>query len=192
MIENSTDIETKNTVKDIFADYRDERMYYVDEYFTDRERKEKYPTAVLLNKYYDLMTGDFMFYISDDDVLEKDCFKEMIESFDSNSEIMVNWHGQMTVDVRDRGQQNTVSTRNADYTIMAGTTADCVIDGGVIMFRRECLNEIEKPYYVETYPEAGHCDGLFMNKLNKKWSFFPVRKVLSTHRRTKLSTWDRI
>ena len=70
---------------------------------------------------------------------------------------------------------------------------DSRIDGGQIAHRADCLERLDPPWFPEEAERgiACHADGLFMQKLAREFTFWPVGEFLVMHRRTPLSTWDR-
>lgn len=188
ILENSNDGITRDVIKEspLFAD---KRVRYVEVDFTDEQRESAYVTSVLCNEYFNKADGDYIFYISDDDILDARCFEIMVEKIRLNHVV---FHTQKVI--RDNGTEwGLVSVRPADREIGYGTgiMPDCYIDGGQILFRKECLEHIEKPYFETDMFHAHHMDGLFMNKLAKKYKFYPVNHELSTHRVTQKSLWTK-
>lgn len=186
VLENSNDGVTRDVIKE--SPYMaDTRVMYVEIDFTDKQRNTAYVTSVLCNEYFDRANGKYIFYISDDDVIDPRCFELMAQE---DKDVV--FHTQKVV----KGSGNEwelVSVRAADREIGLGTgiVPDCYIDGGQILFKKECLKRIERPYFETNMFHAHHMDGLFMNKLAEKYVFYPVNYELSTHRITEKSLWTR-
>ena len=77
-----------------------------------------------------------------------------------------------------------------------GTThpsVDCKLDGGQIIFRTDCLKSLSYPFAPENLRDASHSDGLFMDRLAKHYTFYPLptNQALIGHRLTPKSTWTR-
>lgn len=195
IIENSTDKETRKIVKEKAK--TDPRIVYVEEDYTDEERGAQYITAYILNQYLPKLKGKYILYMSDDDLLQPDCLKDSVAYMEDESEEKrwVSYHSQLLSRVRDDGSFEQVSTMKASVKRgfnSVNPQVDCMLDGGQMMMRRECLDYIEQPYYPTDLPNASHCDGLFMEKLAKHFSFWPIpneNKALSIHRRVNESTW---
>lgn len=188
ILENSNDGVTREVIK-ASPYYTDKRVKYIEIDFTDEQREHAYVTSVLCNEYFDKAEGDYIFYISDDDVLDIRCFELMIEK---NRFCHVVFHTQKVIRNNGNGW-DLISVRAADREIGHGTgiVPDCYIDGGQILFKKECLRDVEKPYFETDMFHAHHMDGLFMNKLAEKYTFFPVNHELSTHRITRKSLWTK-
>lgn len=193
ILENSTDSGvTRGAIAPLL---NDPRVIYEEIEFTRAERMQCYPPAVLLNRYMAKAAGEYVCYISDDDVFELSCFRRCVEAFGAGPERMVVWFGVWIAACRGGGEVP-AGAIPADGPLGFGTAetgVDCRIDGGQIMWRRDALEQIERPWYPET-PVPGvacHSDGLMMQKLARRFTFWPVPEFLLTHRRTPLSTWDR-
>lgn len=155
---------------------------------SEEERKACYRPAMLLNEYYDKVNGKYLFFLADDDVLHKDCFKIMSEFLEANSDKHVCYHQQRVIRQYPNGRIEQDNPR--DYDILFGTEnqrPNCVIDGGQIMHRVSCLEKIEKPYCDTGWTHSCHADGVFMDKLTQHFIFYPIPRFLSIHRITPLS-----
>lgn len=186
ILENSNDGVTRDVIKES-PWMADTRVRYVEIDFTDGQRNTAYVTSVLCNEYFDRANGKYIFYISDDDVIDPRCFELMVRE---DKDVV--FHTQKVV--KGSGSEwGLVSVRAADREIGFGTgiVPDCYIDGGQILFKKECLKHIERPYFETDMFHAHHMDGLFMNKLAEKYVFYPVNYELSTHRITEKSLWTR-
>lgn len=184
VLENSTDAETRSAVGALAA--TDPRVIYREVDFTEADRREFYPTARLLNEFYPQAAGEYVFYLSDDDLLAPTCLERCVAFMEGDPEMMVAYF-TMTFTRDGRG----VSTIGANGFRGLGSNAgvDCSIDGGQIVHRRRCLDELEQPYFPLGWPDAGHADGLFMEKLAARFRFYPLNETLAEHRFTALSTW---
>src|SRR5215470_565459 len=73
VLENSDDGgHTRSVIAPLLDD---KRVIYQEAEFTPGERAERYPPAVLLNRYYPKATGKYIFYLSDDDLLDPRCLR---------------------------------------------------------------------------------------------------------------------
>jgi spore maturation protein CgeD len=181
ILENSTDM----TVKEKIVDHvQDSRIYYTDEFFTDR--KTQYPTTVLLNKYLPLLEGDIIMYLSDDDYFLPNCFEKVVNLFTSTPDAKVVYFG-----LSIQGPAgNEVSKIPANEKLPVGHNMDCMLDGGQVAFRRECLEKLPQPIYkTEMNNETAHCDGIFLNRLSKEYEFYNIPDILAVKQRTNISTF---
>lgn len=188
IVENSTDLKTKDIVKK----FKDKRIKYFNEVFSDAKRKKVYIPAYILNKYYEKAKGEYIFYLSDDDILLKDCLKVMLNFFLSNASAKVCFHDQLIIyedekkiifEPLARGTNQILSFKNKN--------PKGVLDGGQIMFKKEILKGISKPYLPVDWNRARNCDNIFMEKISLRNAFFPVGKILSIHRVVPLTTHRR-
>lgn len=191
IIENSNDDKTRSMVKEV----KDKRIIFIEKDFTDEERKANYPTALLLNEYYPKANGEYIFYISDDDLIHTDCFANCIKFFEENPLASVVYFPLETTEQTSEGNFNRIFVTPADNNRGLGTgleQVDCVLDGGQIMHKRECLNNIDQPYFPPSLDVAGHVDGIFLTKLAQKYTFYAMSGMpLLTHRRLFISTMIR-
>ena len=191
VIDNSTDESTRNLVSSYIKELNDDRVKLFIEDYSKEEREKYYIPSRIINKYYDMMNGEYVFYLSDDDIVDSECF-----------EIMSNFLKEIDCDIcscwlsRERWRNGEKVQHSGDIVpgriISIGESVDCVYDGGQIMHRLSCLKEIDKPYYPEIRDGSNHhCDGLFLNKLTKKYQIYNVKtdKPLVVHRHTESSLW---
>ena len=195
ILENSTD--GGNTRGMIAPLLDDPRIRYEEITLTGHERTGCYPTAVLLNRYYAKAAGKYIFYLSDDDLLEPECLGRCVAFMEAHKDRWVCYFSMRRTSTHAPEFHPEGPWIAADKPMGAGTfwaSVDSRIDGGQIAHRRECLDRIDWPWFPET-PDGGvarHADGVFMDRLAEFWTFHPVPgPVLATHRCTPLSTWDR-
>jgi spore maturation protein CgeD len=160
----------------------------------ERQRKEKYIATWLLNVYLPEAFGDYAFILSDDDLIDADCFEVMAGELDANPSHHVVYAGLRTTGVSSPGEIGPFPDAGIparDVKSFPGSV-DSRIDGGQIMFRKTCLDHLVPPYWEETSHGsiARHSDGVFMERLVGRFPFWPIDKYLITHRYTSLSTWD--
>ena len=198
IIDNSTDRNAKAAIKGIGNTLarHDKRIKF---WFEDMESTRDsgiYPTAQLINRFYEHHAqGDYLFYLSDDDILKPNCFEELAAVLDSDDKYKVAYCNidQQRERIFGWKDMGLMPCKVTDGVLTHVNTVDCYMDGGQALFKRECLKELEQPYYPTSYKEniANHCDGIFLQKLLDKFSFYPVKNKdpLVTHRRTKKSKW---
>lgn len=160
----------------------------------EKTRASKYMTAWLLNVYYPEAHGDYIFYLSDDDLIDPDCLEVMARDLDDNPSHHVVYaslrHGTPT-GPGDCGPWPDIGIPALDPRMFPGSVDSC-IDGGQIMHRKSCLDALVYPYFEEVTENAvaRHADGIFMERLVGRFPFWPVPKYLITHRWTPLSVWS--
>lgn len=192
VLENSTDGTTRELLAPQMAD---PRVIYEEIEFAPGEREAGYPTAVLLNRYYAKANGKYIFYLSDDDLLDVRTLRLCTHLLEEDDSKRVAYFGLRHANPKGDGWQLTGSIP-ALHPMGAYTTlpvVDSRIDGGQIAHRADCLEAIDVPWFPEAaeYGIACHADGLFMQKLAREFTFWPVNEFLVIHRRTPLSTWDK-
>lgn len=146
-------------------------------------------SAFLVNKYYEIAKGKYLLFLADDDVLYPECLARHLE-FHQGNLVKASYHKQRVLDYTNAKD---VGIRGKTGLIYDGTNIDpdCAIDGGCVVFERECLESIEKPWLPLGVATAAHCDGVFLSKLCKKFPLHPLDEVLSIHRALPLSCYGR-
>lgn len=161
----------------------------------ERQRREKYITSWLLNVYYPEASGEYLFYLSDDDLIDPDCFEVMAGELDANPNYQVVYAGLRVGYTNTPGETEFPDTGipAQDAKSFPGSV-DCRIDGGQIMHRKTCLDALVPPYFEEAREAwmANHVDGMFMERLVGRFVFWPIDRYLITHRRTGLSLWTKL
>jgi len=190
IVENSTDEKTRGLVDNYVKSLNDPRVHLFFEDYPAATRIQYYVPSLIINKYFDLMHGDYILYLSDDDILDLECVEKVMDmlktgvsacSFKLRKQIWRN--GKFVADNGDI----TPSHKTA-----LGEGIDCVIDGGQIVISKACLPKLGQPYYrVAKDGDSHHCDGLFLNRLTKIVHIFPIftEKPLVYHRQTEISLW---
>lgn len=197
LMDNSTDpysLECSQKCAD-----EDSRVIRVLDSFTEAERREVNPMAVLLNRYYGKANGDIIMYMSDDDLFTPHAFELAVTWLDEHPDEGVCWFSLQLASVTAPGQAGPwpftdgilASTARGKDT---GLQVDNYVDGGQIAHRKSCLDVIEQPWFPEEAVRtvAAHCDGLFMTKLAEHWTFWPAGDHMTpaaVHRYTPLHSW---
>lgn len=192
VLENSTDGTTREALAPHVVD---PRVIYEEIEFGPGEREAAYPTAVLLNRYYPKANGKYIFYLSDDDLLDHRCLRLCTGFLEADEARRACYFGLRHANPYGEGWTVTGAIP-ALHPMGAGTllpVVDSRIDGGQIAHRADCLDALEQPWFPEDADRgiACHADGLFMQKLAREFAFWPVTEFLVFHRRTPLSTWDK-
>lgn len=176
-----------------------EKIHYIqlDGEEIEYRRARSYITAWLLNVYYPEANGDYIFYLSDDDLIDPECFEVMAGVLDAHPDYQVVYAGLRAVGVTQPGQtgpfREIMRIPAVDEKSFPGSV-DSKIDGGQIMHRKTCLDALVHPYFEEMpNPDiARHADGLFMERLVGRFTFYPIDRELITHRWTPESLWSAI
>jgi glycosyltransferase involved in cell wall biosynthesis len=193
VLENSTDGVTRDLVCEATADDPRVSCEHID--LTDGDRAAAYPPAMLLNRYYPKACGRYIFYLSDDDLLEPQCLSRVIEFMEADPARQVCYFS-LRIEAFRSGEFVQEGGIAAEGPMGFGTDSPIVdsrIDGGQIAHTKACLDRIDWPWFPENPNPATacHADGLFMQKLAWHYTFHPLHDHLATHRRTPLSAWGR-
>src|SRR5579859_256026 len=178
LLENSDDDgHTRTVLKDLGVTENPKIIYEEIEY-TPEERRAVYPTAELLNKYYPWAQGKYIFYLSDDDLFDPDCFETCVTFLEAGgheacwfSLRIVYVDGPDTGPFPDgpaSGSRPGCTGIAADRTVGAGyeMALNCKMDGGQIVHTKEVLSRIAQPYFPQTNDYfTRQCDGFFLTKL---------------------------
>lgn len=188
IIENSTDIETKEWVHKVVEQYHDPRIILVDEY-VDRSIPHDV-SGTLFNKYLEYMNG-IILWRSDDDLLDPSALEIINEELKDDKKDIVYW--SMATQAWNNNGFVHRDTRYARNIIDIGTNVDCMIDNGQMAFRSDCLKELTKPYWrTQLDNDTAHADGIFMNRLVERNRFYPIYATLSIKRTGPLSEYTKI
>jgi hypothetical protein len=191
LIDNSTDMVTRQKLRRQLP--HDPRLHYLEYDFTQEERRDYNVQAYIVNQVYSELEGNYIFYLSDDDIIYPNCFTKMILFLDSHPEAWICYHSQQRL-VWQNGRWHQAGGINVKNMYGKDTTfpgVDCVLDGGQIMHRRSCLDQLDPPFMPQDHVSACHCDGLFLQRLADRFTIYPIEdpEPLSAHRVTPLSTW---
>jgi glycosyltransferase involved in cell wall biosynthesis len=194
VLENSTDAQTREQVREIARS--DKRIRYVELDFSKEVRQKEYVAPLILNEYYPKANGEYIFYLADDDLIYSHCFETCMKFMENRNDAHVGYFSLKIVEEYKSGKFRYVSEILASHERGFGTDdphVDCRLDHGQIIYRTACLQELEQPYLPTALSQdTHHCDGLFMEKLAAKYTFYPITsEYLLEHRRTSLSTFTR-
>lgn len=192
VMENSTDDATRELIRDSGL-LDDSRIIYEDIDLSPDKRGSVNMMGWLLNQYYPLANGEYIFYLSDDDLVDPECFAEMAGYLDDTG-YDVCWASLRCTGCSGPGDVGPFENSGiAAREIKEQGRIDGLVDGGQIMHRKTCLDNLDRPYFYEgnVYDMARHIDGMFMEKLAGYCKFYPVDKWLMTHRFTSVSTYTK-
>jgi glycosyltransferase involved in cell wall biosynthesis len=200
IIENSNDGVTDGVVRNELSKLDAETCFKVryerlEGEEIEKKRREIYITAWLLNVYYPEASGKYLFYLSDDDLIDPECLEAMAAALDANPSHRVVYCGLRMgtpTGPGDCGPWPDAGIPAAEPKMFPGSV-DSLIDGGQIMHHKTCLDALSYPYFEETSAGsiARHADGLFMERLVGRFPFWPVPRFLVTHRWTDKSVWSK-
>lgn len=196
LLENSNDDGRTRECIELSGILGDSRIHYEKIDDVENIRRDYYITCWLLNRYMGEAAGEYIFYLSDDDLIDPTCLERMTAELDpypgrnAAYASLRHAYGCAPGEVGPFGPNGIP----AETVRMHPENVDCRIDGGQVMFRRTLLNSLPYPWYTESnFAEtARHCDGIFLqNLLKTAEAFWPVNEWLITHRHLASSVWTR-
>lgn len=196
VLENSTDNGRTRALLEKSTPVKvDARIRYLRLNISKEIRDSRYVAAWLLNEYYPRATGDFIFYLSDDDLFTPGIFSSAVRYFDEHSKHHALYFGLYRTLANKPGEghgdRNVVGEIPARMPLFAGRL-DGYVDGGQVAYRRQVLDSIGQPYFPDDKDGAlaRHCDGLHLEKVAKQFVFWPLNVTGVIHRHTPKSTWN--
>lgn len=156
-------------------------------------RKDRSMLAWSINQCYmlNLLHGDIVLYLPDDDVLYKHTFQTYVNFFTNNPEAMAAFTSQ-DIATLINGKFVTKGERRAMTKAgraCNGGKLNCVVDLLQFCHRRQAVRRIKTPLWPEAQETAHHCDGLFMEKIGALYPVYPIDIKTGCNRRTPLSTY---
>lgn len=181
ILENSDDGVTRKIVHR----EKDSRVHIIDADFSAKDRNKIYVESYLKNTYFPKAQGKFIMNLADDDMLMPDCFAEHLEEFNRNSAHLVNFHSCRITYLNSHQPDEILP---AVKTFGPHRSPLQRMDGGSIMFKKELLDRVSQPFFKCNWFDAHISDGLFLNKLAREVTIYPINKILHIKRVTKIST----
>lgn len=195
LLENSNDNGATRECIELSGILGDSRIHYEKIDDVENIRARRYIPCWLLNRYVPEGNGEYIYIMSDDDLIDPECFELMAGHMDEHQDRDCVYaalrlaYGCVPGDVGpfDDAGLDAASIR------MHPEAVDCRLDGAQVMFRRSLLNRMPYPWWEEgAHPElARHADGVFLQRMLGHAHFWPVSKFLLTHRFTALSHWTK-
>jgi spore maturation protein CgeD len=144
----------------------------------------------------DLLTGELIMYLNDDDLLYKDAFETFWTFYIKHNREPQGMYSSQDIGLVDReGRTRIIGRRIADRPagrFCKGRKLDCQVDYLQFCHTRAMLNRMCEVYRTsEFHPEdkshADHADGIFLEKVGALTKIYNIDKVLSMNRRTTAS-----
>lgn len=133
----------------------------------------------------DLVSGDLVLYLADDDVLLPECMQAFADFFASRPDAKAAYGHQRWGFVDEQGQQFILGERIATNRFRGSW--DCQVDGGQLAHRRELWNLVQ---WSEDRHYERHSDGMFLESIAEKTTIHPVDAYVSINRKCKDSTFS--
>lgn len=168
--------------------HRDLRVTLFSEDVKFTERFKFYRPSMLMNKYFPLVTTDYLCWLSDDDILELDYLEILAGMLDKNQNWDITYGScQVLEQIKKSEWKSTITFPEHFNTVYNSNNLPCGhIDGGSIVQTKRSYARI-KNWQFPTDETHTISDGLYMNELAKNYTFHPANKKLLTHRQTYLS-----
>ena len=165
----------------------------------------RYPPAAFWNETAKAANpGDYICWLSDDDLFLPNYIEDLAGYLDANPEIACCYGGNL-VEVWGEGGKimDAESLPREGYVVYnSGWLPACRIDGGQFMVRRSALDLLEWPWCPEEASDdptisamslpSRYCDAIYMNKIANAVGIYPIKKPVMIQRRTPLSGHTRI
>ncbi|MBW7453946.1 glycosyltransferase family 2 protein [Paenibacillus sepulcri] len=173
------DNSNEETDQVIAAYLQDNRIRYVKSQTKDiAERAATIRYASLINQAIDLSTGDYITYITDDNVYRPQRLEKMTAFLSENPEANIVYSSSITNHIKDDGTITKSVFRPAGRLTWL---APCAVDHCSIMHRSSILPRIYERWgsYWDENPEYYRIgDARFFWRLNHYWPFHPLDEVL--------------
>lgn len=171
----------------------DSRVTLAEYPVTDRQRRDRYQPAVVINRFYPQVDTKYILWLSDDDVLAPDSLRRLIDAADErNADVVVGNLRQVKLsdDGREMFQR---SLPRAGLTFGPGLDSPCDrVDGGQVLHTAAAYRACNWTC-PEQFNQSTCCiDGLLLNQLAERFTFHLLGgEPVVTHRCTSLSTWNK-
>ena len=173
----------------------DRRIRVVDERTAESLRRAEYRPAVIINKFYPLVTTPYLCWLSDDDLWEPCFLSALCGKLRRHPKEDVAYgvceNIRQTGDAWRHKSWHPAERPLQPFGDAFGRMPDCRIDGGQIVHTRRVYAALDGWQLPTDFRNAGHVDGLFMNQLARRAVFRPVDRKVLTHRCTYLSRWQK-
>lgn len=133
--------------------------------------------AESINIGLDRVKGDYITYLTDDDLYLPTRLDIMTQFLDMKSDVKI-VYGRQQILAWDS------TWRYVGIRTTVGKTRDimCKVDHNSFMHRKSCLTMLEKPYWPIDKNIWKDGDTGFFGKLVQFWDFWPIEAVLDVHR----------
>jgi hypothetical protein len=132
--------------------------------------------------------GELVMYLCDDDILYPHAFRTFVDAFRQNPGAMAMYASQDLGWVGPDGRSVIVGERRAiapGGKCCNGRLMDCQVDYLQLCHRRAVLRAFrDEEYWPEDKASEDHADGLFMEKLGRRYPILPIDLKVGQNRRT--------
>ena len=164
-------------VRDIILSYTDERIRTFFSKVTEKDRFKKVRYSYLINHALKTATGDYISYMTDDDMYVGGRLEIMVDTLNKNPEMHVVYSGQ--TQVWDEKSKKQFVVMPSKPTIGVVDDVAFKVDHNSIMHRREAAEGIKWEEDVKAWRWA---DIFFFKELKKKgYKFYPIDMPLDVN-----------
>jgi hypothetical protein len=161
-----------------------------------KDRSVQHPMPFLFNKFVPQTRGEFVFAMSDDDLIAASCLQAFTDHFDANPESDACYVTLKHQYVTGPG----ITNEGSAHSLMASRPRGqgqlvCQIDGGQVCVRKSLYDKVPAPWWPET-PEPSELrivDGRYMDNMAQNGTLFQPagdpNVVQVVHRFTPISTF---
>lgn len=196
IMENSDNQTTREDLRSYLDDTRFKgRVHYCELNLDDVRRSTVDVPVWLCNRFYPMANGDFILYMSDDDLWLPGIFARITEVMDRHPDWDGLYFNSTLSYAYEPGQGLTGAPWiGASYPRGCGQL-DSQIDGGQMTFRKSVLDRVRPPWFPEDRDPStmSHSDGILMERLAREGgvTFNPVPFDGLVHRRTPFSVYTK-
>ncbi|MCX5726098.1 MAG: glycosyltransferase family 2 protein [Candidatus Saganbacteria bacterium] len=196
IVDNSTDVATRNTIKDFLKKASDDRIKYLEVNFSDSLRERFHIPSVLCNALCLLADKKYIYYLSDDDMIHELCLESMVKFLEENFEFGACYcRGESIRFTVDSGQEKWIKVHEFPFgqTFNGTLLPDELVDGGQVLIKKSIIEKMfiaSETINFFLMPKikgaSNHSDGIFLNKLTGYTEIHPCiynsDKILLIHR----------
>lgn len=174
--------------------------YPVDEV----SRRRYHITAQIVNWLYPKIQTPYIYFLADDDLIDKDGLEPLIdrleEEYRKQGVYRDYWCGAVYGRCEVQNEQPDGSFLTAcwcfegqDVGLGTGIDPDCRLDSSQILHTKALWDQATRDGWQlsDKLEDAGHADGLLLNRLAQFATFHYVPQRINIHRRTRLSSWHK-
>ncbi|MFP7736299.1 glycosyltransferase family 2 protein [Priestia aryabhattai] len=190
IMDDNSDVETLEKIKPFLEDQR--IKFFKSDIESIAERVEKTRYAALINLALEKANGEYITYLTDDNLYKPVRLEKMVKFLDEHLETMIVYSASTTSYLNE----NKVSTKKITRPAKGVTwIAPCTIDHCSIMHRAEILQTVKEEFgsYWDEDPQFYRIgDARFFWRLNHYWPFYPINEVLDNNFITQYSIHHQI
>jgi len=166
------DDNSNQKILDIYKEFDDEfshqRIKFYNSHIREKDRLKVCPYARQINVGLKMATGKIVMYLTDDTVYKPNKLKEVVRYF--------RWHPRVRV-VYNRQEQRKGKLSKVLSPDRVLKRAFCRVDHSSVSHYMSCVKEVGD-WDTKSF---GMADAYYWNKLNSKYLFYPIKKILETN-----------